>query len=113
MKIALNKNCCIVEREKSDPKFYGDYMAKGESLLLNFLKKELNKQGYDFIKKRMWKDGHLVDEIQQYIRERKVVKTKDGNRMLAIYNTFWQIRGANEDFNDGKVILGIENLVEK
>ena len=109
MKITLKKNCCIVEREAGDKKFYGVRNAAGESAFLHTLKKELNKQGYDFIKKRMWKDGHMMDEIQQYLRERKTVK----GRMLCIFNTFWMIRGANEDFNEGKVVLGVDNLREE
>ena len=62
--------------------------------------------GYDLIKKRMWKDGHMVDDRQQYIRARK--KTGDPERDIMIWNTFFQIRGANEDFNRGEVFLGLE-----
>ena len=65
MKIELieKENKCIIEKEIKDPKFYGVVGAKGESNLLYHIKHILNKQGFDFIKKRMWKDGHLVDNI--------------------------------------------------
>lgn len=110
MKITLKENSCIVEKEPGDKGFYGMLNAAGESAFLYALKKELNKLGYNFIKKRMWKDGHLVDDIQQYLRERKAVSTPQGKRMLCIFNTFWAIRGVNEDFNKGRVILGVDNL---
>ena len=106
MQTEFHKNRIIVIRDKTDPKFYGCYQAKGESSLLHALKKHLNSKGYDLIKKRMWKDGHLVDECQQYLRARR--KTGDPEKDIMIYNTFFQIRGANSDFNEGRVILGLE-----
>jgi hypothetical protein len=98
---------CLVVREDGDPVFSGVRNAKGESRLLYHVKQYLNQHGYDFIKKRMWRDGHLVDDMQQYLRERKPVD----DRMFAIYNTFWQIEGADEALRrDGKVVLGLTNL---
>lgn len=48
-----------------------DYIAPnngGDSLLLYKIKNLLNKAGANLIKKRMWKDGHLVSDYAQYIR---------------------------------------------
>ena len=109
MKVTLDpERCiCLVEKEPGDQTYHGVRYAAGESLLLYHVKKILNSQGYDFIKKRMWRDGHLVDDMQQYLRERKPVD----DRMFAIYNTFWQIEGADERLRrDGKVVLGLTNL---
>ena len=96
MKIELiGINILRVIRETNDPKFYGVQNAAGESNFLYFLKKELNKRfpTVHFIKKRMSKDGHMMDDMQQYIR------TKDGNIM--IYNGHWQIDGIDVDWNKG------------
>lgn len=106
MKLEFNGNCLTVVREDTDPKYYGNYNAAGESKLLHAIKKELNKQGYDLIKKRMWKDGHLVDDCQQYLRTRK---KGAGKADIYIYNSSFQIRGANERYNeDDKVVLSVD-----
>jgi len=106
MQITLNEYSLIAVREPGDPKYYGNYNAAGESKLLYAIKKELNSRGYDFIKKRMWKDGHLVGDMQQYLRERKPIN----GRQLAIYNGSWAIYGANERFNEGAVTLLVSDL---
>ena len=108
MKVTMESHRCIVEREPGDPYFSGNMYAKGESRLLYHVKKILNNQGYDLIKKRMHKDGHLVDEMQQYLRSRVY---KLGKPCLAIYNGFWAIRGADVDFREnGKVVLYVTNI---
>ena len=105
MKLEFRNHCLSVIREENDPKYYGTRNGEGESNLLYAIKNELNKQGYDLIKKRMWKDGHLVDDMQQYLRTR--VKGK-GKADIYIYSGFWATRGANEDFNNGEVILNVD-----
>ena len=103
MKIVLSGSQCTVTREPGDPKYYGVRNAAGESALLYAVKNQLN-QTHDLglIKKRMWRDGHMVDDMQQYLR--------NADASIAIYNTFWQIRGANDDFNKGEVIFAVTNL---
>ena len=76
MILEFKGNALIVKREPTDKKYYGNHNAAGESNLLHAIKNELNKQGYDLIKKRMWKDGHLVDDMQQYLRTRKKEQVK-------------------------------------
>ena len=106
MKIQLRGLQCIVTREAHDPKYYGVRNAAGESALLYAIKKQLNDtHSLGLIKKRMWKDGHMVDDMQQYLR--------NADWSVAIYNTFWQIRGADVDFNKGEVVLTIANLRDK
>jgi hypothetical protein len=103
MKVKLNENNCIVTREKGDKKYYGIQNAKGESNLFYQIKKELIKQGHKVIKKRMAKDGHMVDSMQQYIRTVKGYKPS-----FAIWNEQWCLRGAEEDYNNGEVALSVE-----
>lgn len=97
-----------VTREEGDPKYYGVKNAAGESKLLHAIKTQLNKEGYNLIKKRMWKDGHLVDDCQQYLRTRKKETGKD---YIAIYNSRFQIEGADVQFNEGQVFLAVERDV--
>ena len=108
MIVTLSDNRCVVEQESTDPRYYGIVNAAGESRLLYAIKQKLNTRGYDFIKKRMWRDGHMVDEMQQYLRERK--PNKQG-RQLAIFNGLFAIEGADETLNRlGKVTLSVRNI---
>jgi hypothetical protein len=109
-KLTFTKTTLTVEREPGDPRFYGVQYAKGESNFLHFLKKLLNEQyGFDLIKKRMWKDGHMVDDMQQYLRTRK--PTSKGPKVM-LWNTHWAINGLEEDWNQGKAVLSIESMFE-
>jgi len=105
-KITIGETYITVKREEGDPKFYGVREAKGESNFLYWLKGILNKEPYnlDLIKKRMWKDGHLVDEYQQYLRTRNIRK---GKPCMAIYNSGFMIRGIEEAWNQGEAVLTI------
>jgi len=108
MKVEITGYRCVVTKEAGDKNhFYGIVNASGESALLYAIKNVLNKQGYDLIKKRMYKDGHLVDDIQQYIRARK--KTGNPEKDICIYNGNWQIHGAEQHYNEyGTVSLNVE-----
>jgi hypothetical protein len=105
MKLTFKGNTLTITREETDKKYYGTLNGAGESKLLHDVKNELNKQGYDLIKKIMWKDGHMVDDMQQYLRTRK---KGAGKADIYIYSGFWAIRGANDDFNNGEVVLNVE-----
>jgi hypothetical protein len=98
MKIEIDGFTMTLTREPGDPKCHGTAWAKGESRLLHLLKKELNAQGYDLIKKRMWKDGHLVSCMQQYLRPRR--RPKDPKFNIAVYNSRWAIEGAEKAWNE-------------
>jgi hypothetical protein len=103
MRIAINPNSITFTREENDPKFYGITHAKGEHALFHFIKKIMNARGFSLIKKRMQKDGHMMgDEYQPYLRT-KNPRVKGPHVML--YSGFYQIRGANEDWNEGSVTL--------
>lgn len=104
MKIEFKGNVCAVTREKSDYKIYGQANASGESKLLYQIQQQLNKQGYNLIKKRMWKDGHLVDDCQQYLRTKK---TGAGKADIYIYNPQFAQWSANEKYNEGYVELEV------
>ena len=100
---------CTVTREPGDPKFHnsgwGAQGNQGESKLLYYVKKILNARGYDLIKKRIQKDGHMMgDQYQQYLRARK--SSKDPSKNIYIYNHRYAIEGAEEEFNkNGSVTL--------
>lgn len=66
MRVVINKTYIEVVREPSDPR------PSNESHLLHMVKKTLIAMGFDVIKKRMWKDGHMVSDYCQYIRSRNV-----------------------------------------
>ena len=107
MRLVFEGNKLRVIREKGDKKYYGIINAAGESRLLYAIAQQLKKLGYDVIKKRMWKDGHLKDDMQQYIRERKA----NNGSLLCWYNNHWAINGLDEDFNKGEAVLTCDNLV--
>jgi len=93
MKVYLDfkRGTCKVTKEESDPRFTNGGWSSAESTLLYHIKKELIEQGYDVIKKRMWKDGHLVSEKQQYVRNKKYT--------FAIYNGAYAVYDLGEYFN--------------
>lgn len=106
MKLEMSGATLKVIKEPEDPKFSGKVNAKGESRLLYHIKNILNTQGYDLIKKRMCKDGHLVDGMQQYLRARK--RSNDPLKDIYIWNHAWQVKGAEEDFNEyGQACLSV------
>jgi hypothetical protein len=113
MKVQVLEHVCIVTKEPGDPRFSGTVNAAGESRLLYHVKKELNSRGYDLIKKRMYKDGHMVDDLQQYLRTRK--PSDNGIHDIYIYNANWNVEGAEERLNrDGVVHLTvIRNIFNK
>ena len=97
MKVKLEKKTCIVTRED------GDKRMSTESQLLYHVKLELQKQGHDVIKKRMWKDGHMVSDHCQYVRERK--------GKFGIWDEQYPIRDIVEDFRKvGRVVLSVAEL---
>lgn len=106
MRIMFESHSIIVHREPNDPKYYGVVNAAGESRLLYAIKKHLNAMGFDLIKKRMAKDGHLMADMQQYLRTRK--PSGDPNFDIMIYNGMWAICGAEEYFNAGSCRLCLE-----
>ena len=64
MKVNLGEHECLVEKEPGDPP------VRNESHLLYQVKRKLQEQGYDVVKKLMRKDGHLVSVDQHYVRAR-------------------------------------------
>jgi len=91
----------------SPPGWYG-----AESRLLHHVKLILNHRGYDLIKKRMWKDGHLFGtEHTQYLRSRDIKSTPS----LCIYHANSAVEIAAESFNKLSMVeLAVEyGLVEE
>ncbi len=113
MKVTIDGNTCIVQREKGDRAFYGragSAWGGMESNLLHHVKVSLNAQGHDLIKKRMHKDGHMVDEFKQYLRARNTKKLKPGD-IYCIHDNQYNIRNSAEDYNaDEEVHFAVERL---
>ncbi len=68
------------------------------------VRRSLMKQGYDVIKKLMWKDGHMVDDTQYYVRSRKY--TPDS---FMLSQTDYAIRAVYDEYNkEGEVTLAVD-----
>lgn len=107
-KLIWTSTSLTVIREEGDPKFYGVRNAAGESNFLYWLKNLLNSQGFNLVKTRMWKDGHLVDDMQQYLRTTSPAAVKKGAPNIYLHNGYWAIRGLEEDWNkEGKTRLSL------
>jgi len=112
MKLDLQEATLTVTREPGDPGYRP--MSEGawgapESRLLYHIKKRLNGQGMDLIKKRMWKDGHMVDTEQQYLRTRS---KRSPRPHVYIWNGSWSVYdAARRLMEDGEVVLNVERDV--
>ena len=113
MKLDMKDAVLVVTREKGDQAY--PPMSKGswgtpESRLLYRIKQELNCYlGYDLIKKRMWKDGHMVDDGQLYLRTRSA---KSNGPHIYIWNGSWCVYdAARKLMEDGAVTLNVERDV--
>lgn len=95
VKLNLAHGYCECIKEPNDPYFKHGY-SEPESTFLHHVKKELQKQGFDLIKKRMWKDGNMVDDTQQWIR----TKCKKGG--FGIYNSQYALCDAGIAFDNNK-----------
>lgn len=86
----------VVERTQKDRRF------STESHMLHSIKQSLKGFGFDVIKKRMWKDGHLFGgDDNQYIRTARRVK---GERSFYVWDQSYEGRLLNEDFNKKGVV---------
>lgn len=93
MLLDIRSNSVRVLREVTDPKF-----GKDESWFFYRLSKALKAKGIDCIKKLAYKDGHLVDDNQYYVRDR------NGRWML--YDNAHAIRCVSSEFDStGEVVL--------
>lgn len=108
MKVEIRGLVCVVTREPGDPVFRNGGWAgqrAAESRLLYHVKRALNRGENDFIKKSMAKDGHLVDDRQQYLRTRS--PTSPGLN-AAIYDDRYATRNSAFDFNErGEVTFAV------
>ena len=110
MKVEIKGSQCIVTREPKDPRFKDGGWGSGESTLLYHVKKELIKQGYDLIKKHMWRDGHMVADHCQYLRTRK--PTGNPSKDIYVWDGNYMVRNAADDFNtEGQVTYNFMDSV--
>lgn len=111
MKVFLdfdNHSCKVVKEKYEKPIPLSGWIRKyggdPSSTLLYKIKKELNKKGWNIIKKRMNKDGYLTSEERQYL----VTREKNGNN-FCIYDGLYDIRDAREEYNKlGEIILNLD-----
>jgi hypothetical protein len=93
MKVTLNQHNLVIERENS-PKVYKD------STLMTWVKRELQRQGHDVITKDLSKeDGNLLSDGCYGITAR--------NRDFQAYYPNYCINNAYEDYNAGRLVLGV------
>ena len=103
MKCTVAKNVLMVEREPGERKIprSGWSNTPVDSVFLYRLKRELNKKGFNLIKKRMVSDGHLTNEDRQYLRDRKWT--------VFVYDPDYMLRDCQEEYNlTGKTKLRID-----
>lgn len=75
--------------------------VKNESHLLYRLKIELGLEGYDFIKKLAWKDGHMLSNTQHYLRARDKKETRG---IFCIWDGEYALRDSSIAFNKGETV---------
>ena len=92
MKVLIRKTYVTFWRDKDEKR------VKNESQMLYWLKLVLNKRGYNLIKKLMYKDGHMVDGLQHYLRARKITGTRLG-QLWAIHDPDYAIRDSAHQYN--------------
>ena len=81
---------CLVKREVEEK------CCSTETEFYHRLKKELQKQGHNVIKKLAYKDGHLLDQYQYYIREQKW--------KFCVYDSQYALRLIHKPFNNWEEI---------
>ena len=110
VKFDLENRTIEVIKERGDKRHKRGY-ALPESGFLYDVMKELKKQGYDVIKKRMAKDGHMVDGTQQYIRTLKyMIVPDDTPEEFCIYSRVYALVDLGEEYNKmkaGDVMLNL------
>ena len=105
---------CYVYREPDDPKFRPNrskcsWSSPGwhgaESRLMYNVQKFLNVRGYDLLKKRMWRDGHMFGgEETQYVRSRDLKSVPS----MYVYHANAALEVAAESYNVlGRVELDV------
>jgi hypothetical protein len=92
MKIEQLKNGLKIVKENSDKKIYS------ESVLMHKIKVEANKQlNLDLIKKLGYKDGHLIDDYQYILRDRK--------HKYLFFDNHYAVRKLTAEYNEGECSL--------
>lgn len=94
IKIEPNGNITIT-REENEPKLYK------ESTFYRHLARTINqKYQTDMIPKRMWKDGHMVDNNQFYLVDRK--------REYGFFQDDWSLYEINQDYFNKNVPITLK-----
>lgn len=98
MKVIIGGNTLLLVRQQGDkpiPRITKtSFSPHAESILLRRLQRELMQFGVDLVKRRMSKDGHLVDSHQMYL----VSRSQKCPYAICILNSSWSIRDAGEEY---------------
>lgn len=113
VKLNFENHVALVTREPGDPIFKnGGYAGNraAESRFFYHIRNVLRGQGFDVIKKNMGKDGHLVDDLQPYVRTREMpLDGVPGQSRFMVWFTAYALRDAVEIFQEkGEVYLTLE-----
>lgn len=104
----------VVLKEEGDKRYRAsEWTADPESTFLYHVKKALNKHGFDLIKKRMWRDGHMVDDLQQYLRTRS---RRSETPHIYIHNPKWAIQSATfylEELGSADLLITLDIYEEQ
>lgn len=114
MIVSIAGDSCYVYREPGDPVFRPNRSRSSwsppgwcaaESRLLHSVQKILDRRGYDILKKRMWRDGHMFgSEHTQYLRSRNLGAVPS----LYVYHSDYALEVAAESFNIlGRAVLDV------
>ncbi len=112
MKLEIKGSLLEVEREKGDARLRkgGGYGGTAETQLFSHIRRALQGLGFkNVVHKRMWRDGHMVDDHQTYVRFD--IPTERGTFRFCIYNGSWALYDAGERLREnGRVGLLVERL---
>jgi len=98
MNVMFKDNLCVVTWQKGD----GYMNLSNESRFLYHLQHTLKlTKKFDLVKKRMWKDGHMVAEEQQYLRTRS---WRSVLPHFCIYNHNYALYDAGQQFRQARII---------
>lgn len=114
MIVSIVGESCYVYRQPGDPEFRANRSRNSwsppgwhaaESRLLYNVQKTLDRRGYDLIKKRMWRDGHMFgSEHTQYLRSRNLHAVPS----LYVYHADYALDVAAESYNVlGRTVLHV------
>ena len=96
MQIQLNDNntCLVVIKQPGD----------SSRNILYHLKRELQARGINVVKKLMWKDGHMVNDREHYLKVPIKAATKDQPHIW-VYDPNYAIRDLDTTWKESGIVF--------